>query len=125
METAFKVAFMLAAAAQIVLIALLVVRALRQRRDGRVRPPVLTGSDVISAAVVFGGTTVITGLAAHGWDGIGMTDLPVYAACIGIVTAGLMGVLRNKSGGRKSTGQTALLVPVAYGVLAGLSGIAA
>ncbi|OIJ97785.1 hypothetical protein BIV25_13335 [Streptomyces sp. MUSC 14] len=123
MEIAFKTSFMLATAAEIVLVAVLVFQVWRQQRNGSTQPLVLTGGDALTGAALFGGTMTITALLAHGWGRASAMDTLLYSVTFGIVTAGLVTCLDRRDGARSARGRVAFLIPLGFGVLAGLAAV--
>ncbi|WP_031483080.1 hypothetical protein [Streptomyces bicolor] len=123
MEIAFKASFMLATAAEVVLVAMLVFQIWRQYRLGSTQPPVFTGGDALTAAALFGGTMTVTALLADGWSSASTSDTLLYAATFGIVTAGLATYLRRGDGVRPAQVRIAFVIPIGFGVLAGLAGV--
>lgn len=128
METTFKASFMLAVAAEIVLVAVLVFQVWRKEKHGGESPMVFTGGDAMAGAALFGGAMTLTALISDGWSGLSTTDVLLYAVTFGIVTAGFATFLRRADKGRPQYGRIqygriAFLLPVGFGVLAGLSGV--
>lgn len=123
METAFKASFMLAVAAEVALVAVLVFQVARKERHGGTSPLVFTGGDALAAAALFGGTMTLTALLSDGWSGLSTSDILLYAVTFGIVTAGFAAFLRRGERGRPEYGRIAFLLPLGFGVLAGLSGV--
>ncbi|MCL8017454.1 hypothetical protein [Streptomyces sp. AS02] len=123
MEIAFKASFVLATAAEVVLVAVLVVQLWRRERHGSARPLVVAYGDVLTGAALFGGAMTVTALSARGWDGLSTPDTLLYAVTFGIVTAGLATYLRRGDGARPVHGHLAQLLPVGFGVLAGLAAV--
>ncbi|MGW7085957.1 hypothetical protein ACWGH2_21040 [Streptomyces sp. NPDC054871] len=123
METTFKASFMLAVAAEVVLVAVLVFQVWRKERHGGESPLVFTGGDALAGAALFGGTMTLTALFNDGWSGLSTTDTLLYAVTFGIVTAGFATFLRRADKGRPEYGRIAFLLPVGFGVLAGLAGV--
>ncbi|MFG2500152.1 hypothetical protein ACGFSB_18315 [Streptomyces sp. NPDC048441] len=123
METTFKASFMLAVAAEIVLVAVLVFQVWRRERHGSTAPLVFTGDDALAGASLFGGAMTLTVVLSDGWGGMSTTDILLYAATFGIVTAGFAKFLRGADKGRPEYGRIAFLLPLGFGVLAGLSGV--
>ncbi|WP_434589648.1 hypothetical protein [Streptomyces sp. A5-4] len=123
MEIAFKASFMLAVAAEMVLVGVLVSQIWRRQRHGSTHPPVFTGGDTLTAAALFGGTMMLTALLTHGWSGLWSQDTLLYAATVGIVTAGLAAFVRRWDRGQPAHGCIVFLLPLGLGVLAGLAGV--
>jgi hypothetical protein len=123
MELAFKVSFVLATAVELALFAVLAVQLWRRRRHGRIRLPVLTSNDALVGAALFGGTMTVTAILADGWADAWSKDTLLYAVTFGIVTSGLVAFLRRREEGRAALVPAAFLMPVAFGVLGGLSGL--
>ncbi|MEV0323590.1 hypothetical protein ACIBKX_13690 [Streptomyces sp. NPDC050658] len=123
METVFKASFMVAVAAEVVLVAVLVFQIWRKERHGGTSPLVFTGGDALAAAALFGGTMTLTALLSDGWDYVSSTDVVLYAATFGIVTAGFAAFLRRGERARPEYGRIAFLLPLGFGVLAGLAGV--
>ncbi|MFI6009531.1 hypothetical protein ACIBAG_11985 [Streptomyces sp. NPDC051243] len=121
MEIAFKASFMLATAVEVVLVAMLVLQIWRQHRHGSTRSLVFTGGDALIGAALFGGTMTVTALVAHGWSSASTMDTLLYAVTFGIVTAGLATYLRRGDGVRPAQVRIAFVIPVGFGVLAGLA----
>ncbi|MFD5086451.1 hypothetical protein ACFWOG_27920 [Kitasatospora sp. NPDC058406] len=57
----------------------------------------------------------VAALVAHGWEGFDGADALLYAVAFGIVTAALVERIGNKPGAN-----LAYVLPVGFGVLAGL-----
>ncbi|HET6860922.1 MAG TPA: hypothetical protein VFH94_27960 [Streptomyces sp.] len=123
MEIAFKASFLLAVVAEVALVAVLIFRFARREGRDDPRPPVFTGADALTGAALFGGTMTLTALLADGWSGLGRQDTLLYAVTFGIVTAGLAAYLRRRAGGRPAHGHMAFVLPLGFGVLAGLAGV--
>ncbi|SDM63591.1 hypothetical protein SAMN04487981_10274 [Streptomyces sp. cf386] len=121
MEIAFKASFVLATAVEVVLVAVLVLQLWRRQRHASTRPLVVTYGDVLTGAALFGGTMTVTALFARGWDSASSADTLLYAVTFGIVTAGLATYLRRGDGARSAYRHLAQLLPVGFGVLAGLA----
>lgn len=123
METTFKTTFMLAVAVEIVLVAVLVFQVWRKERHGSTAQLVFTGDDALAGAALFGGAMTLTALLSDGWSGMSTTDTLLYAVTFGIVTAGFATYLRRADKERPEYGRIAFLLPVGFGVLAGLAGV--
>lgn len=122
MEIAFKASFMVAVAAEVVLVAVLVFQLWRQQRHEGTQSLVFTGGDALTGAALFGGTMTITALLARGWSSVSMDTL-LYAATFGIVTAGLVTYLRRGGKVQPAHARIAFVIPLGFGVLAGLAGV--
>ncbi|MFE0256728.1 hypothetical protein [Streptomyces sp. NPDC059010] len=132
MEMAFKVSFVLATAVEAVLVAVLLFQLWRRQRHEVARPLVLSGGDALSSGCVCAGAMALTLLFTDGWDSPAAGDIPLYGATFGMATAGLVSFLNRRSGRsgtdqrdgtRSPRGRVALLLPLGFGVLAGLAGV--
>ncbi|MEY9992627.1 hypothetical protein ABIE67_004659 [Streptomyces sp. V4I8] len=123
MEIAFKASFMLAVAAEVILAAVLVFQVWRQQRHGSTQPLVFTGGDALTGAALFGGTMTVTALLARGWSSASTMDTLLYAVTFGIVTAGLATYLRRGDKVQPAHARIAFVLPLGFGVLAGLAGV--
>ncbi|MGW6910185.1 hypothetical protein [Streptomyces sp. NPDC054940] len=78
---------------------------------------------MLTGTALFGGTMTVTALFARGWDSASSADTLLYAVTFGIVTAGLATYLRRGDGARSAYRHLAQLLPVGFGVLAGLAAV--
>ncbi|MFJ9799991.1 hypothetical protein [Streptomyces wuyuanensis] len=116
----FMVSFAVATVLEIIVVTALIRQIARQERG---KPPagspVLNVTDLLTAAGLFGGTMVIVNLVAHGWQGLDTSDIVLFAATFGIVTAAAMERLRSRS---HAAAMTAYAIPLGFGVIGGIVG---
>ncbi|MEU5267626.1 hypothetical protein [Streptomyces hygroscopicus] len=118
MKTFFMISFAVAALAEVAVVAMLVLQAVRQKPPMASDRPVVRVNDAVAAACLFGGSMVISGVVTHGWGDFDGTDLLLFAATFGVVTAALMERVRTKT----TVANAAYVIPVGFGVIAGLVG---
>lgn len=123
MDIIFKSVFVLVGIVEIVVVVILCRQVWDQRGDRTSRPLIIGGADLLWCAAAFGGPMVLTGLVAHGWRDSIELDAIGYGFVFGIVCAALMTYARRKTTIRDETVWLALLVPMGFGVLAGLAGV--
>ncbi|MEU2687349.1 hypothetical protein ABZ654_26425 [Streptomyces hygroscopicus] len=118
MKTFFMISFAVAALAEVVVVAMLVLQAVRQKPHMASDRAIVRVNEVVAAASLFGGSMVISGVITHGWGDIDSTDLLLFAATFGVVTAALIERVRTKT----TVANAAYAIPVGFGVIAGLVG---
>ncbi|MCS0635869.1 hypothetical protein NX801_09355 [Streptomyces sp. LP05-1] len=115
MRLLFQVTFAVATLLEIVLIAVLIRRSVRKTSPRRT----VSGGEWLSAAGYFAGPMVIVQLLVHGWDTLHPTDIALFAATFGLVTAALTERLRPR---HPTAALATLTLPAALGLLGGLVG---
>ena len=121
MDTVFRVMFTVVVIANIGVVAVLCRQVWRQVRHRAPGSLVVNGTDVLYAAAAFSGPMILTGLLVRGWDGVVGLDPIVYGSAVGVVCAALLTWAR-RAGVETPALWMALVLPMGFGVLAGLSG---
>ncbi|MFE0808374.1 hypothetical protein ACFW4M_05320 [Streptomyces sp. NPDC058794] len=114
MTLLFQLSFVVATLAAMAVAARLVRQAFRTDTAGR---PAVVENEALSAGALFGGSMVVTALAAGHWQAVDWSDLVLFAAVFGIATAALIERVRE----HPAASRVAYVLPVGYGVLAGLT----
>ncbi|MFC9242723.1 hypothetical protein ACFT7S_01380 [Streptomyces sp. NPDC057136] len=117
MRTFFMGSFVIATVVEVVVVAMLVRQSWRQKSRTALDRPVVRVNEVAAAAGLFGGTMVVVTLAAHGWGSLGDTDVLLFSATFGIVTAALIERIRTTP-----AANAAYALPVGFGLIAGFVG---
>lgn len=110
----FQLSFVVASLAAVAVAARLVRQAFRTEATGR---PAVVENEALAAGALFGGSMVVTALASGHWQAVDWSDLVLFAAVFGIATAALIELTRN----RTAASRAVYVLPVGYGVLAGLT----
>ncbi|MEU5437969.1 hypothetical protein AB0G73_32000 [Streptomyces sp. NPDC020719] len=119
-----KLFFMVSCGVATVLEVIVVIALVRQvMSQGKGEAPsgrlVLKAGELLSAAALFGGAMTVVNVVAHGWDAVRITDVLLFAATFGIVTAAVLERLRTRV---HSAQMAAYAIPLGFGIIGGLVG---
>ncbi|MFH8241883.1 hypothetical protein [Streptomyces sp. NPDC018321] len=110
----FQLSFVAATLVAMAVAARLVRQAFRTEAAGR---PAVVENEALAAGALFGGSMAVTAVVSGHWPAVDWSDLVLFAAVFGIATAALIERVRKHT----AVSRVAYVLPVGYGVLAGLT----
>ncbi|MGW2229675.1 hypothetical protein [Streptomyces formicae] len=122
MQNVFMGAFVLAVVVQSATLCVFLVQLWRSRKRKGPEPTALTGLDALTGAAVFGGASTVLQWVTSTWNDVSWSDTLLFAAVFGIATAGCMAAARRR--GHARVQHVLLVVPLGFGIIAGVSGAA-